>query len=311
MTLIHGLQLPIQSQSTIYCEPWERDAGPDELVQVARACERAGFGYVGVCDHIAIPQDRAEAMSTGWYDTVATLAYVAASTSRIRLLSHIYVPAYRHPLQVAKSFATLDHLSKGRVIMGVGAGHVEGEFDLLGLDFEDRGAMLDEAIDALRHAFAAEFAIHHGERWQFEGYGQRPRPVQDPLPIWVAGSSPPALRRAARAGDGWLPQGTTLAELPGAYAVIRDERARLEREWPFTFGALCGSLYLGEPAWDVGPATYARPPEKIAGFIQKFATAGANQVQVRFRSRSVDELCDQIEAYGAEIIPAVQGSDVD
>src|SRR5213083_427777 len=131
----HGIQLPIQSQSTIYAEPWERDAGPDELTAITRAAEAAGFAYVGVCDHVAIPADRAASMETAWYDTVATLSFLAAATKTIRLLSHVYVPGYRHPLQVAKAFATLDHLSKGRVIMGVGAGHVEGEFGVLGLDF--------------------------------------------------------------------------------------------------------------------------------------------------------------------------------
>ena len=101
-----GMQLPIQSQSTIYVQPWEPDAGVAELVQVARACEAAGFDYVAACDHVAIPDDRADAMSTTWWDTIATLSYVAAVTDRIRLLSHVYVLPYRHPLTSAKAWAT-------------------------------------------------------------------------------------------------------------------------------------------------------------------------------------------------------------
>ena len=140
-----GMQLPIQSQSTIFVQPWEPAAGAPELVQVTQACEAAGFDYVAVCDHIAVPAAQAEAMSTAWWDTIATLSYLAAVTERVRLLSHVYVLPYRHPLVVAKAWATLDALSGGRAILGVGAGHVEGEFDVLGVPFADRGRLLDEA----------------------------------------------------------------------------------------------------------------------------------------------------------------------
>ncbi len=303
MTLAFGLQLPIQSQSSIYVRPWERDAGPDELRQVAVAADAAGFDYVAVCDHVAIPSAQADAMSTGWYDTVATLGFLAAATERVRLLSHIYVPIYRHPLQVAKSFATLDHLSKGRVVMGVGAGHVEGEFEALGVDFGRRGKLLDESIDAIRAAFGDEFASHSGDEWSFDGLGQRPRPAQDELPIWVAGSSKPAMRRAALRGNGWLPQRTTLPDLPAAYDFIRAEREAARRDGPFTLGSLCGDLYVGEADWDVPEHTFAAPAEKLARFLGKFAAAGADQVQVRFPSQSVGELVDQIGRFGAEVGP--------
>lgn len=89
-------------------------------------------------------------MSTSWWDTIATLSYLATVTERVRLLSHVYVLPYRHPLVVAKAWATLDALSGGRAILGVGAGHVEGEFDVLGVPFADRGRLLDEGIDAVR-----------------------------------------------------------------------------------------------------------------------------------------------------------------
>ena len=196
----YGMQLPVQSQSTYYAEPWEAGAGRDELAAIARACDDAGFDYVGVCDHVAIPADRAEAMSTVWYDTVATLGWLAGITTRIRLLSHVYVAAYRHPLATAKAFATLDELSGGRAVLGLGAGHVEAEFDLLGVPFHQRGKLTDEAVDAIRDAFAAEFGS--------TGFGQRPRPRQPGgPPIWIGGSSPGrappgrgARRRLAAAG---------------------------------------------------------------------------------------------------------------
>src|SRR5688572_20967525 len=166
------MQLPVQSQSTYYAEPWEASAGRAELEAIARAADESGFDYVAVCDHVAIPADRAEAMSTVWYDTIATLGWLAGVTERTRLLSHVYVPAYRHPLATAKAFATLDELSGGRVVLGVGAGHVEAEFDLLGVPFAERGRLTDEAIDGIRAAWSDEFG------WGDGTFGQRPQPRQ-------------------------------------------------------------------------------------------------------------------------------------
>ncbi|NBE56264.1 LLM class flavin-dependent oxidoreductase, partial [Streptomyces boluensis] len=122
--LAYGIQLPIQSQSTIYAEPWEADAGPTDLAELARVADRSGFDYIACCDHVAIPRRLAAAMSTVWYDPVATLSFLAGVTERVRLLSHVAVVGLRHPLATAKQYATLDHLSGGRLILGVGAGHV-------------------------------------------------------------------------------------------------------------------------------------------------------------------------------------------
>src|SRR5262249_61122559 len=137
-------------------------AGPAELLRVAQACDGAGFFYVAVCDHVCIPRSNAAAMSTTWYDPVATLGWLAAATTSVRLLSYVYVAPYRHPLQTAKAFATLDALSGGRVILGVGAGPLEAEFAALGLDFTRRGALLDDAIEAVATAFRDEFPEHDG-----------------------------------------------------------------------------------------------------------------------------------------------------
>ena len=153
-TLAYGIQLPIQSQSTIYAEPWEGAAGHTELAAVARACDAAGFLYVAVCDHVAIPRPSDEKMPTSWWDTMTTLGYLAGITTDVRLMSHVYVLPYRHPLMTAKAFLTLDEVSGGRAILGAGAGHVEAEFELLGADFASRGKVLDEGIDVVRAAFA-------------------------------------------------------------------------------------------------------------------------------------------------------------
>lgn len=299
------MQLPIQSQSSLYARPWEAEAGPTEMVAVARACEEAGFDYVAVCDHVAIPMRHAATMSTDWWDTVATLSYLAAVTTRVRLLSHVYVLPYRHPLQVAKSWATLDALSGGRAILGVGAGHVRGEFAALGLSYEDRGRDLDEAIDAVRAALSDEEPAHEGRRWSFRAVGQRPRPVQARLPIWVGGSSPAAMRRAGERGDGWLPQGPPEGGMEAGIELVLAARERSGRSRePFTVGALSGPLHVGEPAWETGPCV-GGPAEKVASYLRTYRDMGCHQVQVAFASRSPTELCDQIGAFAAEVAPLV------
>jgi probable F420-dependent oxidoreductase len=280
MTLVFGMQLPIQAQSTVFVEEWEKSAGAAELKAVAQACDAAGFDYVAVCDHVAIPRSRADTMSTTWYDTIATLGWLAGVTERVRLLSHVYVAAYRHPLQTAKAFATLDALSGGRAILGVGAGHVEEEFNALGVSFADRGTLTDEAIDQVRVALADE--------WGAGDLGQRPRPVQaGGVPIWVGGSSPAAIRRAAARGDGWLPQGPPKEGMKPAIARIRELRAATGRDsQPFTIGA------FGPPG----------PPEKVAASIPYFEDLGVDQVQVRFPSTSCSDLVDQIERFSTLVI---------
>src|SRR5947207_15103962 len=126
---------------------------------------------------------------------------------QMRIMTNVYVPTYRPPLQIAMSFATLAALSGGRVILGVGAGHLEGEFAALGVPFAGRGRRVDEAIDLLAAALTDEFPDHDGPTWTVHDLGLRPRPVQRPRPpIWVGGSTRAALRRAAERGDGWLPQ---------------------------------------------------------------------------------------------------------
>ncbi|QQM46806.1 LLM class F420-dependent oxidoreductase [Streptomyces liliifuscus] len=298
------MQLPVQSQSTLYAEAWEADAGPADLVEIARTADRSGFDYIASCDHVAIPRRLASAMSTVWYDPVATLAFLAGVTERIRLLSHVAVVGLRHPLLTAKQYATLDHLSGGRLILGVGAGHVQEEFEVLGVDFERRGAVLDECVDALRAALGPdEFPTHHGKLYDFEGLGQRPRPAQERVPVWVGGSSPAAVRRAAVKGDGWLPQGDPRERLPEQIARVRRLREEAGVVEPLTVGAITEPLYVGEPEWSVGRRTLAGAPEALAESLRAYRAMGVHQIQVRFRSRSRTELTDQMAAFGAEVAP--------
>lgn len=294
-----GVQLPVQAQSTLIAEEWERDAGPTEIERTARACDEAGFDYVGVCDHVGIPAALAGRMSTTWYDTVATLAWLAGRTERVRLLSHVYVVAYRHPLVTSKAFATLDALSGGRAILGVGAGHVPDEFEALGVPFDRRGRITDDSVQQIRAAFRDE--------WGSGTLGQRPRPVQPGgPPIWVGGSSDAALRRAARLGDGWLPQGPPEGGMERARSILSEHRPSGTLEGFAVGGGL--SCYIGEPTFDVPSWTLTGSVDRLVDRIGQLADEGVTHAQVRIPSRSCDELVDQIHRFGSEVVAAV-GSD--
>lgn len=292
-TRVFGIQLPIQAQSTYFVADWERSAGPAEMARIARTCDRAGYAYVGVCDHVALPEAVAGSMGTHWADPVSTLGWLAAHTERTMLLTHVYVLPYRHPLMAAKQFATIDHLSGGRMICGVGAGHVQAEFEALGFDFHRRGRSVDEAIPVIIDALTNEFV---------DGFGARPRPVQSPRPpVWVAGSSPAAINRAGRLADGWLPQGPSNAAMVEMLQQARDAAGRADQ--PMAIGHITPFLHLGDAGWDVGEATLTGSAQSIAERILAGTAAGVNQLQVRFKARSCDELCDQLEAFAADVAP--------
>jgi len=304
--LVYGMQLPITAQSTMFVQPWEATAGPAEIRRIAQACDRSGFFYLGVSDHVCVPREHAQAMSTVWYDTVATLGFLAAATQHVRLLSYVYVVPYRHPLVTAKAFATLDALSGGRVILGVGAGHLKGEFETLGVDFTRRGKLLDEAIDLIAAALTDEYPSHSGATWTVHDVGQRPRPVQRPRPpIWIGGSTNPALRRAAERGDGWLPQGVPEMGMPAAIAYLRERRAKVRGDAPLEIGMNAPWMYVGTPPFDVPTTTRTGSAEALAAPLREMKTLGVSHCGVRFRSRSCDELIDQIEAFGSQVAPLI------
>jgi probable F420-dependent oxidoreductase len=169
----------------------------DAVAEIACAAEASGFSAVFVTDHPAPPSrwvDRGGHVTT---DPLVTLSFAAAATSTLRLQTNLLVPAYRHPLLSAKAVATLDLLSGGRVILGVGAGYLEPEFSAVGADFEHRNDVLDDALRRMTEAWTTD---------EVDGVVTAPRPVQQPHPpLWIGGNSKRAIRRAVELGQGWVP----------------------------------------------------------------------------------------------------------
>jgi probable F420-dependent oxidoreductase len=301
-----GMQLPIQSQSTLYVADWEKEAGPAELARIAQVADEADFFYLGVCDHTAIPRRLADAMGTIWYDTTATLGWLAALTTRTHLLSHVLILAQRHPLRAAKELSTLDALSGGRLIVGVGAGHVPEEYELFTGDFAQRGRHTDEAVGALARCFTAEFPELPGPRFPVRDMGLAPRPVRQPRPpIWIGGSSPAAIRRTAAYGDGWLPQGTRRRDLPGQIARLRELRAELRGGAPIDIGTIVEPIYLSSSGsgWELPGWVLTGSANQVAESLHELVAMGVNHLQVRFMARNVDEFCEQTARFGAEVGP--------
>ncbi len=307
---LRGIQLPIQSKSPTFAQPWEAQAGPGDLARIAAAADESRLGYVAVCDHVAVPTD--VDISSTWYDTVATLAWLGARCPNLWLLSHVYVLAYRHPLVAAKGFATLDALTGGRAIMGVGAGHVRGEFEALDADFDGRGPALEEAIGVLRTAFEAAnpgdvdagFTLA-GERWSADQVRVGPPPTRPGgPPIWVGGSSPAAVRRAAQLGDGWLPQGPPEGGMRAAIERIGQLREAAGRaDEGFAVGVLCEPVRLGDPVTDQPSYALGGSADHVAERLGRYAERGINQLQMSFLATSVEDYCDQLLRFGAEVAP--------
>jgi probable F420-dependent oxidoreductase len=178
---------------------------PDEVVAVAAAAEQAGFGAYACTEHPAPP---AQWLSSGGHQTLdpfVTLGFVAAATTRIRLLTYLAVAPYRNPSLLAKAAASVDVLSGGRLTLGLGAGYLEGEFDALGVPFEERSRLLDEALDVLpRHWSGVPFS-YEGKGFVARDILARPAPVQHPIPIWIGGNSRASHRRIAERAQGWMP----------------------------------------------------------------------------------------------------------
>ncbi len=179
------------------------DSGP--LDGVARAAERAGFDGFSLTEH---PIPGARWLASGGHqslDPFVALGYVAAATERLRLLTHLALATYRNPFLLAKAASTIDKLSGGRLILGLGAGYQKSEFYALGVDMDQRGTLFDEVLDCLPLHWSGVPFSYKGLHFEARDVIARPRPVQDPIPIWIGGNSQAARRRAATRAQGWMP----------------------------------------------------------------------------------------------------------
>lgn len=271
-----GLVSPVVTRLPGDPNAWEDTAGIEDLARIAATADRLGFDHLTCSEHVAVPVAVAEQRGSTYWDPLATFGYLAAHTNRIRLVTQVLVLGYHHPLEIAKRYGTLDTVSAGRLVLGLGVGSLREEFDLLGAPFEQRGERADDALRALRAALSQRLPSYHGPHYDFAGMIVEPHAVQAKVPLWIGGRTKRSLRRAVELADGWVPFGLSLEELRRMLDTV---------ELPDGFQVV---LSPGRPL-DPGAASCR---ERLARVVE----AGATTVSARIAANSADHYCEQLEA---------------
>ena len=272
-----GLSTPLVMQLPGVSSSWERSATVADLARVAHTADELGFDHLTCAEHVAVPVDEAGQRGLTYWDPLSTFGFLAAHTSRIRLTTSVIVLGYHHPLEIAKRFGTLDRLSGGRLVLGVGVGSLAEEFDLLGAVFDGRGERADDAIRALRASLSTTRPAYQGTHYRFDGFAVEPCAVQEKVPIWVGGRTLRSLRRAVNLADGWIPFGLSTTDLQAMLARV-DVPAGFETVLP------------------TGPLDPIADPRRTTQRLTALRHVGATAVTVTVSAESADHYCDQLEA---------------
>ncbi|HEX2893740.1 MAG TPA: TIGR03619 family F420-dependent LLM class oxidoreductase [Marmoricola sp.] len=267
---------------------WELGAGIGELAQIAEHADRLGFHHLTCSEHVAVPADVAEQRGATYWDPLATFGYLAARTTQIRLATQVLVLGYHHPLEIAKRYGTLDLVSGGRLVLGVGVGSLQEEFELLGAAYDGRGAIADDALAALRASLSERTPSYRGTHYDYDGLVVEPHAVQARVPLWVGGRTRRSLRRAVELGDGWVPFGLPLDEL----------RTMLDEASPgHDFEVVLSAGRPLDPAND---------PAGVRARLERVHDAGATVISASISATSADDYCDQLAAV-AELADLTSG----
>jgi len=253
-----------------------RKAGPDAIRRAAVQAEDLGFADVWVSEHVILPKDAPYPPSPAFYEPILTLTWAAAATKRVRLGTSVIVLPMHHPVPVAKQIATLQSLSEGRVIFGIGVGWLEAEFAALGVPFRERGRRTDESI-ALMRALWRDDPVSFPSKYIAAAIADmRMEPKPAPIPIWVGGSSEKALARAVKLCDGWHG-----SRLPPDKAAPIIARLRGERPAPFAISL--------RTAWD------GKDAGELAVRLAAYRDVGAGHVLVEPADRTIDDWLRSVE----------------
>jgi len=303
----YGFYLPTRGRTAI----------PEDLEALVRRGEALGFASVMIADHIVFPSvvtSKYPYTVSGVFpgqgdalEQLALMAFIAGKTERLRLVTSVMILPYRNPVATAKTLATIDVLSRGRVTVGVGVGWLREEFEALGAaDFDRRGAVSDEYLRIFKALWTESPVSFAGEFYRFEDVRCLPEPVQKPHPpIWIGGHSKAALRRVARLGDGWHPVGAN----PAVPLTPADLRRDLDELYRFTEaeGRDPSTLTISykAPLYDASRPVAAgadrRPfsgsPDQIAEDIATYERLGVSELIFDFRSETLAESLERMERF--------------
>ncbi len=272
------------------------------LVGLASRAEELGFDSVWVHDHVFNVGHVFDRIGgKPYYEPLTLLSFVAARTTRVRLGTSVLVLPYHNPIQLAKTAATLDVLSGGRVILGVGVGAIEQEMRAMGSSFAERGAFTDEAIAVMRTLWTEKDPRYDGKYSRFAGMKFSPKPLQTPaIPIVIGGVSRAAIRRAARLGDGWQPLGLSPEALGQGIALLREELRACGREAAQVPVSIAMSL---------APSTSRRyalgtEPAEVVRNVKAFASLGVETLVISANTSDPGKAQAAMEMVAREVLPA-------
>jgi probable F420-dependent oxidoreductase len=283
-------------------------AAPDVIRGTAVRAEELGYESVWVSDHVVVPSANVVNFGETVFDPLVTLAVVAGATQRVQLGTTVLIVPYRNAVVTAKMVASLDALSGGRVVLGIGAGWVAAESAMLGVPFKERGAMTDEYLRAMRELWTSPRPSFTGTYTQFGDLVFEPKPLQKPHPpIWVGGHSRAALRRAAEVGAAWHPINRPPAELrSGRLELLRLAQGHGRREAPAL--TLRNDLRILRPGEDVPASAHAGrviagEPPAIVDQLAELADCGVEHLVVEFLAADGADLEAQMTAFAERVRP--------
>ena len=303
---------------------------PETLGVIARKGEELGYDAVYAGDHILVPKNIASIYpysEGGEYpggpsgesmELLTLLAFLAGQTSKIRLVASVIIVPYRSPLLAAKALATLDVLSQGRLVIGIGVGWMREEFEALDLPpFEERGAVTDEYIRAFKELWTSDSPHFEGKYVNFDDINFLPKPVQKPHPpIWVGGESRPALRRTAELADGWYPLGSnptfpmgTPEQLSAGLERLAAYARRFGRD-PAEIEVIYRTSQFelnGTAVSDNGRPSFVGNADQIAADIRRYEEMGVGSMVLDFlrQTEDLDVMLGRMERFAAEVWPKV------
>lgn len=304
-------------------------ASPDSVTTTVRRAEEMGFSEVVLGDHIIFPNRitssypySTDAVHPGsmegeTLEQLSLLTFIAAKTSRIRIVSGVMILPNRNPLVAAKILATIDVLSKGRLTVGVGVGWMREEFQTLNLPpFKERGSISNEYIRVFKELWSEDNPSFQGKYCSFSNIRFMPKPIQKPHPpIWIGGESPAALKRAAALGDGWHPIGLNRRYPLETVDQIQKATARL-REYAKEMNRDPNEIVVAYrvPRYRLTSGDYSQPfignPQKVAEDIQAFAKAGVSHLIFDFRTSNLDTTMELIDGFADKVMPQVENSSI-
>jgi probable F420-dependent oxidoreductase len=286
---------------------WRLSVAEAETLTVR--AEALGLDGIFAPDHILAPAATTQHYGPNWPDPFALLAYLAGRTGRIQLGASAIVLPYRHPLVAAKAAATVDQVSGGRFIFGIGVGWDEEEFRNLGLPFGERGRMSDEYLGIIKAAWSSDRPSFAGHYLSFAGATFSPRPLQRPHPpIWAGGSpgtvSSASVRRVAESCDGWHPLAVGLDDLERGIAMVRDLASKLGRGDEIRF-APRNLLNLTGGARGGGRASFEGSPDEVAADIRRAGSLCVDYLVFDFPQQDVSEMLRTMESFVDRVKPSV------